>query len=138
MCPPSFDGGKHFAELFEKPDEWQQTRQAIDVLGYADLNFKKHFSDAQLQAWLPKLNEWGLKLGLEVGAIKAWGSTGERAFQAEQPIWQRIERLGGKIHSIAMDEPLCCCRKESISRMITRQKKRPITWPWCASIIRRC
>ncbi len=73
MCPPGFDGGKHFAELFEKPDEWQQTRKAIDVLGYADLNFKKHFSDEQLQAWLPKLNEWGIKLGLEVGAIKAWG-----------------------------------------------------------------
>jgi hypothetical protein len=112
MCPPAFDGGKHFAELFEKPGEWQQTRQAIDVLGYADLNFNKHFSDEQLQAWLPKLNAWGLKLGLEVGAIKAWGPTGAQAFKAEQPIWQRIERCGGKIHAIAMDEPLCCARKE--------------------------
>jgi hypothetical protein len=112
MCPPAFDGGKHFAELFEKPDEWQQTRQAIDVLGYSDLNLKKHFSDEQLQTWLPKLNEWGIKLGLEVGAIKAWGQTGEKDFKAEQPIWQWIERSGGKIHAIAMDEPLCCCRKE--------------------------
>ena len=112
MCPPSYDGGKCFRELFEKPDEWRQTRQNIDVLGYADLNFNKHFSDEQLQAWLPKLDAWGIKLGLEVGAIKGWGPTGEKAFQAEQPIWQRIERLGGKIHAIAMDEPLCCCRKE--------------------------
>src|SRR5580692_498231 len=78
MCPPSFDGGKCFRELFEKPDDWQQTRKAIDVLGYADLNFNKHFSDEQLQAWLPKLSEWGIKLGLEVGAIKGWGPTGEK------------------------------------------------------------
>jgi hypothetical protein len=61
---------------------------------------------------LPKLKEWGLNLELEVGAVKPWGPTGEKAFAAGRPMWDRVQRLGGSIHSIAMDEPLCCARKE--------------------------
>jgi hypothetical protein len=112
MGPPSFDMGKCFRELFEHPDDWKETRACIDVLFYTDLNLNKQFTDKELQAWLPKLKEWNIKLAMEVGAIKPWGQTGEKTFNIERPMWDRVQRLGGNFYAIAMDEPLCCARKE--------------------------
>ena len=45
MGPPSYDNGKCFRELFEKPDAWKETRAAIDVLIYADHWLHKQFTD---------------------------------------------------------------------------------------------
>ena len=110
MYPPGQDNGRCFRDLFERPDEWKQTRSLINALGYADHVMNRQFTDDQLQAWLPRLKEWGLKLELEVGAVKEWGPTGEKAFNAESPMWDRFQRLGATISAIAMDEPLCCVR----------------------------
>ena len=41
MGPPSYDNGKCFRELFEKPDAWKETRSEIDVLMYADHRLNK-------------------------------------------------------------------------------------------------
>lgn len=110
MGPPSFDNGKCFRELFEKPDAWKETRAAIDVLMYADHQLNRQFSDDELRAWFSNLQQWQLKFALEVGAVKPWGETGQKTFDAQRPAWERFRRLGGKIHAIAMDEPLLCCR----------------------------
>ncbi|MBL7223832.1 MAG: hypothetical protein ISS72_08265 [Candidatus Brocadiae bacterium] len=111
MYPPGQDDGRCFRELFEQPDAWAETRGAIDVLGYADHVLNRQFTDEELAEWLPRLGEWGLTLELEVGAVKEWGPTGEQTFNAESPLWDRFQKLGGAISSIAMDEPLCCVRK---------------------------
>ena len=110
MHPPSYDNGKCFRELFEHPEQWRETRSMIDVLAYSDHTLDRQFSDEELGAWFPKLRQWGLKLELEVGAIKPWGLTGEKTFGSESPKWQRFQRLGGDIASMAMDEPLSCTR----------------------------
>lgn len=112
ISPPAAPEGKSFRELFEKPDQWQETRALTDVLFYTDLNLKKQFTDDELRAWLPKLKEWKIKLAMEVGAIKPWGKTGEKTFNIERPMWDRVQRLGGELYAIGMDEPLCCARKE--------------------------
>jgi hypothetical protein len=57
MCPPQHDGGRCLRELFERPDQWKETRAAIDVLGYADHNLDRQFTDDELRAWLPKLQQ---------------------------------------------------------------------------------
>ncbi len=44
--------------------------------------------------------------------LKPWGETGEKTFNIERPMWDRVERLGGSLYAIAMDEPLCCARQE--------------------------
>jgi len=111
MSMPGQDDCRCFRELFEQPDAWKETRKAIDVLMCTDLNLKHHFSDEQLALWFPMLDRWGIKLAMEVGAIKPWGQTGAKTFEIERPNWERIEHLGGKIYAIAMDEPLICCRK---------------------------
>ena len=112
MYPPNQDNGRCFRELFEHPDQWARTRGRIDAIGYAGHVLNRQFSDDQLRTWLAMLGKWGLRLELEVGAVKPWGPTGEKTFRAQAPNWDRVRRLGGKIHAIAMDEPLCCARKE--------------------------
>ena len=112
MCPPSREGGKCLRELFEHPDQWKQARATVDVLGYADHTLDKQFTDEQLRAWLPRLQEWGIKLALEVGAVKPWGKTGRKVFEVQRPKWDRVQRLGGQIYAIAMDEPLSAVRRE--------------------------
>lgn len=111
MGVPAFDNGKHLRELFEKPDTWQQTRKAIDVLSYADHQLNRQFTDDELRAWFSQMQQWHCKFALEVGAIKPWGVTGAQTFQKQQPKWDRFLALGGNIHAISMDEPLICCRK---------------------------
>ncbi|HSU69791.1 MAG TPA: hypothetical protein VLJ39_23100 [Tepidisphaeraceae bacterium] len=112
MGPPGFDNGRCFRELFEKADQWKDTRGMIDVLLTTDLHLDKQFTDAELSAWFPKMREWNLKLGLEVGAVKPWGQTGAKTFGIEKPMWDRIQRLGAPIYAIAMDEPLLCVRRD--------------------------
>lgn len=111
MMPPAANEGRALRDLFEQPEAWRETRGLVDVLGYTDLNFNKQFTDDELRGWFAKLGGWNLKLALEVGAIKPWGQTGAGTFEKEKPMWERIQRLGGKISAIAMDEPLICARQ---------------------------
>jgi hypothetical protein len=37
--------------------------------------------------------------GLEAGAIKSWGETGEKTFDADKPRGDRVLRLGGKVYA---------------------------------------
>jgi hypothetical protein len=112
MAPPAGENGKWIRELFERPDEWKDTRELVDVFFQTDLNFQRHFKDEELQAWFGMLKQWNIKLALEVGALKEWGRAGEKTFNAEKPIWDRLQRLGGNIYAIAMDEPLVCAREK--------------------------
>ena len=112
LCPPAHENGRCLRELFEQPDQWKAARAAIDGIGYADHCLNRQFTDDELRAWFPKLREWRLKFALEVGAVKPWGPTGEKAFAVERPMWDRFQRLGAKLDAIAMDEPLSCVRQD--------------------------
>lgn len=109
---PLFTGGgrQDIVDLFEKPDEWQQTRSMITGFILSDLHLAQ-FSDEQLKSWLPKVQKWGIKLGLEVGAIKEWGATGDTAFRLGGQKWERFQSLGGHIDRFGMDEPYYCANK---------------------------
>jgi hypothetical protein len=111
MFPPANADGRSFRELFTDPDGWTKTRSQIDALGYADHWLDKQFSDNELRPWFAQMDQWNLKLQLEVGAIKEWGPTGGRAFAADRKHWDRFRALGARIETIAMDEPLVAARK---------------------------
>ncbi len=112
MMPPADRGGRCFSELFTQPDLWEETRSRVNVIGYADHNLNRQFTDDQLRKWMAMLDKWDLQFALEVGAVKPWGVTGEATFQAQSPMWDRFQSLGARIYAIAMDEPLCCVRKD--------------------------
>lgn len=111
MMPRGDEEGRALRGLFEHADQWKETRTQIDVLAYTDLNLQRHFKDEELRAWFATMREWRLKLAMEVGAVKPWGTTGEKTFNAERGNWEHLQALGAEIHAIAMDEPLCCVRE---------------------------
>ena len=111
MIPPGINHGEAFRQLMLHPDQWKETMSRITGIGYADHVLNQQFTDEELKAWLPTIHQHGLQFGLEVGAVKEWGPTGAATFKAESPMWDRFQRLGGHIDSIAMDEPLCCVRQ---------------------------
>lgn len=110
--PSAASNGRSLRELLVNPDQWVQTRSRIRVLGYADHWLNSQFSDAELKQWLPNLSKQGLKLGLEVGAVKPWGRTGAKAFDIGRRMWDRFRLDGGNIYALAMDEPLSAVRRE--------------------------
>jgi len=110
ISPPGHHNCDAFRALFERPDEWKETRALTDVLFITDLNLKRHFTDDELRAWFTKMREWKLKLAMEVGALKPWGQTGEKCFNAERANWEHLQSLGANLHAIAM--PLAAFRKE--------------------------
>lgn len=111
LGPAPFEDGYRWTELFDHPDEWTQTRSHVDCLLFADHQFNQ-FSDAQLKANFEQMQRWHLKLEMEVGAVKEWkGQSGQSTFDNQAPMWDRIERLGGNVSSLAFDEPLCNVRQ---------------------------
>ena len=96
MCPPAKGDGAALRALFEHPDQWQATRSAIDVLGYPGHMLHKQFSDDELRRWFALLQQWNLKLSLEVGAVKPWGPTGAKTFAVQRPNWRAISAAGRK------------------------------------------
>jgi hypothetical protein len=110
LMPPSFNHNFAFKELFEHPDQWQQTRTKIYSVGVADWILNRDDSDSELDTTFSMLKQWNLKLSLEVGAIKEWGVTGDAAFAHDNAFWKRFVAHGGSIDIIGMDEPLCACR----------------------------
>jgi len=112
--PPGANNGVCFRELFEHPDQWKDARSNIDMLLYAGQHFSpgksSQFTDDELKVWFAQMQQWNLKLELEVGAVKEWGPTAEKTFGAEHAAWDRIVGLGAPVASIAMDEPLICTR----------------------------
>jgi hypothetical protein len=112
MCPPSQDQSRCFRELFEHPQQWEKTRAAIDVLFHADHLVDRNFTDDELRAWFAQLQTWKLKFALEVGAIKPYQLTGEKAFNGRRVSWDRFQRLGANLYAVAMDEPLVCTQRD--------------------------
>jgi hypothetical protein len=110
MMPPSYQNGRCMRDLFKSPAQWAETRKLIQGIGYADHCFATQFSESELKSIFTLINRWGLALGLEVGAVKPWGVTGEATFKAENPMWKRFQSLGAKIAAIGMDEPFCAVR----------------------------
>jgi hypothetical protein len=112
LGPPSFDNGNGLRELFEHPDEWKQTRPMIDEILYADQCFST-FNDRELRGWFALMNLWNIRLALDVGAVKEWGTTADASLPVGERYWDRIQRLGGRIYAMDMDEPLINCRMRS-------------------------
>ncbi|MCL1920641.1 MAG: hypothetical protein FWG50_06125 [Kiritimatiellaeota bacterium] len=98
--------GKDFVRMLDNVDQWPETAKITDVFGGADHALNRAYTDEELSRAFRVLKANGMRLGLEVGAIKPWGRTGAKVFEVQRPMWERFNRLGGDIFALAFDEPL--------------------------------
>ena len=107
-------GSRDYAELFTEPDQWSVARSRINVFKYYTQNVLNDpcpiCGDNTLSSFVDvqafrKLTHWGIAIGVEVGAVKEWGCTGEEEFRVAKAAIQNIEANGGTVTFLDMDEP---------------------------------
>lgn len=98
--------------MFEKPAQWAAARQKINVFMFAPENVEPYRKDTvNLQALTSvdafrKLNQWGLATALEVPAVKGWDCSTHQTSLVTIRDMGFVERAGGNVRYLAMDEPL--------------------------------
>jgi hypothetical protein len=107
-------GSRDYVELFTKPEQWSAARSRIDVFKFHTQNVLAYpcaicgnntlnaFVDVQA---FQRLTEWGIAIGVDVGAVKEWGCTGSEEFRVAKETVQNIRANGGIVTFLIMDEP---------------------------------
>ena len=116
-----------FNEFFNSPehlDDWADTRSKIDIVGYADHEIMKRNTKEERISGFDTMNELGIPLGLEVGAVKEWAiagggvdddinasgdlsKVGLKTFERQQDLyWSKFVEEGANIKAFTLDEPL--------------------------------
>ena len=107
-------GSPDSPELFTKPEQWPEARSRIDVFKFhiqnvldvpcriCGNNTLNAFIDAQA---FQKLTDWGLAIGIDVGAVKEWGCAGTEEFRNAKTAIDNVQRNGGAVSFLSMDEP---------------------------------
>ncbi|HSB89990.1 MAG TPA: hypothetical protein VLD63_08210, partial [Anaerolineales bacterium] len=107
-------GSRDFAELFAKPEQWSLARSRIDVFKFYTQNLLYYpcaiCGDNNLGAFVPvqafqKLTEWGIAIGIDVGAVKEWDCTGSQEFRVATTVVENVQSHGGTVTFLVMDEP---------------------------------
>lgn len=122
FCPGP--GTLDYTQLFERADEWRHAREAVSVFKF----YQQHTSSIPDSVNGPNTYDvlahagafstvigWGKKIALEVGAVKEQYCTADasgmnRAIAATVASVQAVERAGGKVSYLAMDEPFVAGR----------------------------
>jgi hypothetical protein len=116
FCPGP--GTLDYIRLFERPEEWSQTRQLVSVFKF----YQQHTQgsspvvgpnsyDALARVGVFRtLSQWGMKVAIESWAVKDFYCTpdasGMALAVADTLIAVRaVESAGGKVAYLAMDEP---------------------------------
>ncbi len=111
MMPPPWTGnGQCLRELLNRPDEWKQTRAAIDGMGYWPWLLNVHFSDAEIRTFFARLAEWKLPCNMEVPVLKKEVPTAREAFAQLEGFTKRFRPLGWKVEAFSFDEPAYASR----------------------------
>ena len=107
-------GSTDFAELFTKPEQWDAARARIDVFQFFSQNLldapcsicgdNKLYTFADVKAF-ETLQEWGIPVAMEAGAVKEWGCSGVDEFGVTREAIEDVRYYGGDVAFVAMDEP---------------------------------
>jgi hypothetical protein len=105
-------------DLFRKPELWARTRKLVNVFQLAGQQasgsrvFKtNNYADLTAVNAFQTLRAWHIPLALEMGALKEWDCTGQRAAAATVRLLDNVRKASGRVQYIAMDEPLVATRR---------------------------
>ena len=97
-------------DLFDNPDGWKEVRTRVDVLLVVPWIVDKYFTDDELKTYAKELDQWGLKVGFEVGSVKPQQQSGAKSYEYVSKQVDRFIKCGWKVNALCMDEPLVCSR----------------------------
>lgn len=100
--------------LFTQPERWADARQYVRTFSVTDLDLqapRNRFSPSDLSLIASSLSKWGIDLAFEVGAVKEWGCRSETTIATTSVSIDRLVAAGGRVSSLAMDEPLWAGRR---------------------------
>lgn len=100
-----------YADLFAHPERWANTRRHIDAFVLSPPLLKHGGSSNSLDTLVAadafrKLQQWGLKTEIAVGAIKEWDCAAQTTPTRTIDNIAAVRRNGGAVQLVAMDEPL--------------------------------
>jgi hypothetical protein len=118
-------GSLDFVNIFTDPQAWLEARPQIDVLRFHSSvlfstpcsicgdNYLTPFVEADA---FKKLADWGIAIGIEVGAIYEQGCQGRKNFLRDASVAiGNIQRNGGRVDFLAMDSPLVHGRAKPVA-----------------------
>ena len=110
---PNF-GSTDYLDLFTKPEQWSEARSRINVFKF----YTQSVLDSPCQICgentfdafvnvgaFQRLTDWGIAVGVEVGAVKHWGCTGAEEYRVASETVRNIQANGGTVAFLDMDEP---------------------------------
>ncbi|TMC30070.1 MAG: hypothetical protein E6J24_16390, partial [Chloroflexi bacterium] len=111
-------GSTDMLGLFAANSEWSVARSKVTIFKFYNqqLTFSDPaqcptcghnlFPDLRDAGAFAALTRWGIDIGMEAGAVKEWGCTGDITASASLLAIRNVASAGGEIRYIAMDEPL--------------------------------
>ncbi|HOI97353.1 MAG TPA: hypothetical protein PLA19_02505 [Candidatus Pacearchaeota archaeon] len=97
-------GCADYMDLFNNESQWKDARKKVDIF-YLYGPLQRWFSETEVSIIFSKLNQWGVNIALEEGAVKDWGCAGEVTAGVTIADIDKIESYGAKVSHISMDEP---------------------------------
>jgi len=97
-------GCADYMDLFNNESQWGDTRKKVDIF-YLYGPLRGWLSETDASVVFPKLNQWGVNIALEEGAVKEWGCTGDVTAGVTIADIDKIKSYGAKVSYIVMDEP---------------------------------
>jgi len=111
-------GSPDLLEMFSQPQAWRTVRRSTDVFKFYEQQILADspsdcpdcagntFPQLARADAFARLSAWGLRIGIEVGAIKPWGCTASATLPLAMEAVRRVEAGRAVVSELAMDEPL--------------------------------
>lgn len=101
-----------FLDLFKKPSLWSKARSQVSVIklgpqqsGSNNPTSTNTLAELKAVNAFRLLSQWGIKLAIEVPALKPWDCDGQKAAKMTLQLVENIRRAGGEVSYLSMDEP---------------------------------
>ena len=100
-------------DMFRNPHAWDQARGQISVIEFGpqqvgddSARHKNTYNDMVGVNAFRLLQSWGIKIAIEVPAIKEWDCTTQQTLKHTLRLADNVQKAGGGMPLLSMDEPL--------------------------------
>jgi hypothetical protein len=111
-------GSPDLIEMLQEPQRWRAAALSTDVFKFYERQLLADapsdcpecrgniFPQLARASAFNRLEDWGLRIGIEVGAIKSWGCVPSATLPLAMKAVRRVESRRAVVSLLALDEPL--------------------------------